>query len=295
MQEWLQCRSDVMNVRYVGDEGEGPPDFLAEFHGVEVAIEVTKMPLNTGWPEEQRVAFEEELQQVVRSVKDNPEAPRWHVLCFADERQPRPPKRNGDWKEQVRDALLRESSGGELQLMSESKRVGEGVVVKYLPAGNDGSLPFVNQGGAYSLMGSASARILEEVHAKAVKVRQSERAQRYSHWWLILDDEVVNVPNMLTTEEWRHIRDAVATSEHIALWSKVILISRYTGDCTAVYERSGQRELGEGLGADAPEHAGRFRARRRYSVTRWEGTWHRGYSQRDMPVLRSWRYTGSTG
>ncbi len=84
------------------------------------------------------------------------------------------------------------------------------------------------------------------MHAKAVKVRQSERAQEYSDWWLILDDEVVIVHRALTAGEWRHIRDAAATSEHLAVWSKVILISGRTGECTPVYERSGQRELDEG-------------------------------------------------
>ena len=245
-QDWLQRRSDVVDVRYVGDLGEGPPDFLAVFHGEEVAIEVTRMPLETGWPEDQRLAFEAELQQVVQSVKDDLEAPRWHVLCEIDERQPRPPRRNGEWKERVREALLSGSAPGRLQLMSECERVGEGVVVEHFPASNDGSLPLANQGGACFVVGSASTRILEEVHAKAVKVRQSERAREYPHWWLILDDDVVIVHGRLTTGEWRDIRGAVASSEHIEVWAKVILISKYTGECTTVYERSVERKLGQG-------------------------------------------------
>lgn len=236
----------MVDIRYVGDLGEGPPDFLAEFHGEEVAIEVTRMPLDSGWPEDQRIAFESELRQVVQSVKDDPEATRWHVLCHIDYRQPRPPKRNGHWKERVREALMSGSAAGKLQLMGESERVGKGVVVKHFPASNDGSLPFANQGGAHLVVGSASTRILEEVHAKAVKVRQSERAQEYSNWWLILDDEVVIVHKVLNEGEWQHIRGAIAASEYIAVWNKVILISIRTGECTAVYERSGQRGLDAG-------------------------------------------------
>lgn len=246
VQEWLHRRPDVVDVRFVGDEGEGPPDFLAQFHGLEIAIEVTRMPLDTGWPEDQRLAFEAELQQVVRSVKDDPEAPRWHVVCRIDHRQPRPPKRNGDWKERVREALLSGNAPGRLQLVAESERVGQGVVVEHFAASNDGSLPFANQGGAHLVVGSASTRILEEMHTKALKVRQSERAHEYSDWWLVLDDEVVIVHGTLTAGEWRHIRDTVAASEHLAVWNKVILISRRTGECTAVYERSGERELDEG-------------------------------------------------
>ena len=59
--DWLRRRPGLVDVRYVGDLGEGPPDFLAEFHGVEVAMEVTNMSLDSGWPEEQCVALEEEL------------------------------------------------------------------------------------------------------------------------------------------------------------------------------------------------------------------------------------------
>ena len=245
VQDWLQRRPDVVDIRYVGDLGEGPPDFLAVFHGEEVAIEVTRMSLDTGWPENQRLAFEAELQRVVQSVKDDPEAPRWHVFCKIDVRQPRPPKRHGEWKKHVREALLSGSAPGSLQLMAEGERIGKGVVVEYSPASNDGSLPFANQLNAYFVVSSASTRILEEVRAKALKVRQSERAQRYPCWWLVLDDDIVIAHEGLTTKEWRDIRDAIASGEYIEVWSKVILISRRSGEYTAVYERSGETELGE--------------------------------------------------
>ena len=234
-QEWLRRQSDLTHV---GDVGEGPPDFLAEFHGVEVAIEVTRLPLGTGMAADRRIAFEAVLQEIVQAVKDDPEAPRWHVLCYVDDKQSRPPR--------LREALLGGSGPGRLQLMAESERVGEGVVVEYWPASNDGSLPFVNQLGAYWVVGTASTRIVEQVCVKAAKVRRSARARAYSDWWLILHDEVVVDPDALDAEEWRGISDAVAASEDIALWSKVILLSRYTGGCTVVYERPGQRGLGEG-------------------------------------------------
>lgn len=243
VQDWLQRRSGVVDVHFVGDVGEGPPDFLADFHGEEVAIEVTKLPLRMGWREDQRLGFQAALRRVVRSVKDDPKAPRLHVLCDIDARQPGPPKPSGDWKERVKDVLLRASGRGELQLMAEGERVGRGVVVKYIPASNDGSLPVANQGGVYLVVGSALTRVLEEVQKKAVKVRRSEHAREYANWWLILDDEVVIDYGGLTVEEWADIRGAVATCEHIPVWSKVILVSRWTGESTAVYERSGEREL----------------------------------------------------
>lgn len=243
VQDWLQGRPDLVDVRFVGDAGPGPPDFVAEFRGQEVAIEVKKMPLGMGWPEKRRRAFQTELQQVVQSVKDDPKAPRLHVLCTTDPRQPEPPKRNGAWKGRLRAALLAATGAGALQLMAEGERVGRGVVVKWLPASNEGSLPLVNHGGGYLVVATAAARIAEEVAAKAVKVQRSERARAYSNWWLILEDEVVLHHAGLSPEEWQPIRDAVAASEDIAVWSKVILVSRWNGDWTAVYERPGEPGL----------------------------------------------------
>ena len=248
VRDWLEQRPDIEDVRYVGDAGEGPPDFLARFHGVEVAIEVTRMPLDDGWSEHRRIAFEKELCRVVQSVKDDPHAPRWHVTCRIDPRQPRPPRRNGDWRERLREALSNGSAPGSLQLMAESERVREGVVVDYFPASNDGSLPAANQLGGYSVVGAGSTRILDEVRAKALKVGRSRRAREHADWWLVLDDDVVIVHGQLDAGEWRQIRDVVAASDRIDAWSKVILVSRRTRECTAVYERAGQPELDEGHG-----------------------------------------------
>ena len=80
VQDWLRRRPDIVDVRYVGDADAGPPNFLAEFHGAEVAIEVTRMLLNMGWPEDRRLGFQAELQWVVRCVMDDPKVPRLHGL-----------------------------------------------------------------------------------------------------------------------------------------------------------------------------------------------------------------------
>ena len=107
------------------------------------------MPLEMGWREDRRLAFQAELQQVAQCVRDDPKAPRLHVLCTVDPGQPQPPKPNGAWKGRVCEALLEATGAGALQLMAEGERVGRGVVVKWLPATNEGSLPWVNQGGGY--------------------------------------------------------------------------------------------------------------------------------------------------
>ena len=245
VEEWLRRRPGLTDVRFVGDQGEGPPDYFARFHGHCVAVEVTKMALESGWPEKYRIAFERELRVVVQSVKDDPRAPRRHVLCSYDPRQPRPPRPNGDWRRRLTTALRSSDRRGKLQLIDEGSRVGSGVVVEYLPAGNDGSLPLVNEVGAYLVVGAASERIAEEVRKKAGKVRTSPSARGFrGQWWLVLDDEVVRFHSELNEDEWRSIREFVgAATGDLVIWNKVVLVSGRSEAWTTVWERPGDREL----------------------------------------------------
>ena len=245
VEQWLRGRPGLTDLRFVGNQGEGPPDYIARFHGRSVAVEVTKMSLESGWPEKYRIAFERELRAVVQSVKEDPRAPRWHVLCSYDPRQPRPPRRNGDWRRRIRTALWNSGSRGKLQLIDESSRVGSGVVVEYLPAGNDGSLPLVNEVGAYLVAGAASERIAEEVRKKAGKVRSSPAARGFrGQWWLVLDDDVVRFHSELNDREWQSIREFVgACKGELAIWSKVVLVSGRSEAWTTIWERPGDQEL----------------------------------------------------
>ena len=238
-QEWLERVAS--DVRYVG-EGEGPPDFVVDFHGNEVAVEVMRMLDGEGWPREQRVAFERELEAVVDSVKNERGAPRWHVHCEYDPSERRPPKPKGEWAERVLNALRRPGAGGEIQLLPDTSRVGRGVVVEYLSASNDGSFSGVNEDTGIFVAGTASARIASCVGQKAQKVRKGTRARSYSRWWLLLEDEVVIVHNALG-DEWSIMEDSVRCCEGIDQWSKVVLLSRYTGESTALYERSSELPL----------------------------------------------------
>ncbi|MYD97198.1 MAG: hypothetical protein F4X98_07405 [Gammaproteobacteria bacterium] len=140
---------------------------------------------------------------------------------------------------------MRASGGGSLQLIEERLRVGDGVVVEYFPAGNDGSLPFVNEDGAYYVVGAASERIAEEVRRKAAKVTSSPSARSFQgQWWLALDDEVVWVHSGLDEREWQSIRESVGVAnEDVGVWSKVVLVSERTGNWTTIWERQGEREL----------------------------------------------------
>ena len=229
------------NVRYVGD-GEGPPDFVVDFRGDEVAVEVMRMLDGVGWPREQRVAFERELEAVVDSVRNERGAPRWHVRCEYDPSERRPPKPRGEWVERVFNELRRPSAGGKIQLLPDTSRVGRGVVVEYLPASNDGGFSGVNEDMGIFVAGTASARIASCVGQKAQKVLKGTRARSYSQWWLLLEDEVVIFHNVLG-EEWSMVEDSVRCCEGIDQWSKVVLLSRYTGESIPLCERSSEPPL----------------------------------------------------
>ena len=115
--KWLELVAS--DVSYIGN-GEGPRDFLVRFNGEEVAVKVTRMLDAEGWLRTRRVAFERELKDVVQSVRNEPRAPRWHVRCNYDPREPRPPSKKGNWVRVVRDKLRKSSVRGEIQLAPEA-------------------------------------------------------------------------------------------------------------------------------------------------------------------------------
>ena len=234
--KWLEAFAS--DVRHVGD-GEGPPDFVVRFGGHEVAVEVMRMLDGEGWPLEQRLAFERVLEAVVESVRNEPSAPRWHVRCEYDPREPKPPKPRDAWIEMVRDSLREPSLGGEIQLAPKASRVGRGVVVEYFPAGNNGSFLGVGEDIGISVVETAKIRIGACVAEKARKVQNGLRAQSFSRWWLVLEEEVVIVHDYLG-DEWSDLENSVRCCEGIDQWNKVVLLSRYTGESTVVYEAPGE-------------------------------------------------------
>lgn len=238
-EDWLA--SVASNVRFVGD-GEGPPDFVVLFDGKEVAVEVTRMLDGEGWPPEQRIAFERNLEAVIQSLKDEPCTPRWHVRCEYDPEEPRPPKPNGKWVGEVRDALRKPGPGGQLQLIPRTARVGRGIRVKYMPAGNNGGFSGVEEDIGIWPGGTASTRIAACVTEKARKVQNGRRAQEYARWWLVLVEEVVHSHAWLG-EEWSNVKDSIQSCGGLDQWNKVVVLSRRTGEYTAVYERPGDQLL----------------------------------------------------
>ena len=174
--DWLRTVSD--HVVYVGD-GEGPPDFVIECGGGEVAVEVTRMLDGDGWPRDKRIGFERALGGVVQSVRDERGTPRWHVFCEYDPREPRPPRPRGPWVEIVREELRTAKHGGRIQLVPDDRRVGRGVVVRYFPAGNDGSFSGVSEDIGLFVAEAALSRISACVAKKTEKVKRGCRAGEF--------------------------------------------------------------------------------------------------------------------
>ena len=237
---WLETIGAI-DVRYVG-AGEGPPDYLLQFGGDEVAVEVTRMLDSRGWPEKQRVAFERALATVVETVAKEKGAPRWHAWCEYDPSMRRPPKAPGEWRPVVEENLRTPGPGGEIQLIPDGSRVGRGVVLGYTPAGNAGSFTGVRQDMGIRVAGTVANRIADVVAIKAQKVRNGARARAFPRWWLVLDEEIVIVHPILG-REWTYVEDHVRFCEGIEQWNKVVLYSRFTGSWRAIHERGGEPAL----------------------------------------------------
>ena len=240
VRSWLETISTT-DVRYVG-EGKGPPDYLVRFGGDEVAVEVTRLLDNRGWPERQRIAFQRTLAAVIEMVSKEKGAPRWHTWCEYDPRTRRPPRATGAWREVVKQCLRTPGPGGTVQLISDGSRVGRGVVLWYTPAGNAGGFARVSEDTGIRPAGTAGDRIANVVAVKAQKVQKGLRAQAFSRWWLVLDEEIVIVHPILG-REWTYVEDHVQFCEGIEQWNKVVVYSRFTGSWRTIHERGGEPAL----------------------------------------------------
>ena len=237
---WLETIG-ATNVRFVG-EGEGPPDYVVRFGGVEVAVEVTRMLDNRGWPEHQRIAFECALAAVIKMVAKEKGAPKWHSWCEYDPSMPRPPKASGAWREVVKESLRTPGPDGAVQLIPDGSRVGRGVVLWYTRAGNAGGFAGVREDMGIRPAGAVADRIVDVVAIKAQKVRNGARAHSFTRWWLVLDEEIVIVHPILG-REWTYVEDHVQFCEGAEQWNKVVLYSRFTGSWRTIHERGGEPAL----------------------------------------------------
>ena len=237
---WLETIG-AADVRYIGG-GVGPPDYLVRFGGEEVAVEVTRVLDDKGWPEHQRIGFERALAAVVEMIAKKKGAPRWHTWCEYDPSMRRPPKPSGAWRKVVKESLRTPGQGGAVQLIPYGSRVGRGIVPGYMPAGNAGGFAGVSKDTGIRPAGTAADRIADVVAIKAQKVQKGLRAQAFSRWWLVLDEEIVFFHPILG-REWTYVEDCVRSCEGVEQWNKVVLYSRFTGSWRTIHEHGGEPAL----------------------------------------------------
>ncbi len=224
--EWLdQIRA---TKKYVGRDGDGPPDWKIQYEGTTIGVEVTLLHNTEGWGRTKETAFERELKRLIKEASKEGDQ-RWHARCEYDPRVPRPPSSNDPtWKERVRDAL-ESAIGGEFQLLPEEDIRRRGVVLTLDPATNEGSFSGVSRDVGSVVVPTLTERIVACVKEKVEKIRKSERACRYRQWWLVFDDEIVIAPihQILSVDERSRIEASVRECSDTVRLSKIVLVSRF--------------------------------------------------------------------
>ena len=229
--EWLtQIRAE--NVQYVGSKDQdGPPDWVIEYEGETVAIEVCLLHNSPGWGKTREVAFERELAKLIEEEESVPgaKARQWHVRCEYDPRVSKSSiRKQQEWKSKARKALRTPGLGGEFQLLSPGSRIGRGVILELTPASSKGSFAGVSVDEGYIVEETLTERIIAETRKKTEKVRNGGRASSYSQWWLVFDDEVLIAPiEVLAASDQARIDTMVQNSIDRKLWSKIIVVSRF--------------------------------------------------------------------
>ena len=64
--EWL-VQVEATDIKYTGDRGP-PPDFVINYGGETIAVEVTLLHDQEGWPRAIEKAVERDLQRVIEEV-----------------------------------------------------------------------------------------------------------------------------------------------------------------------------------------------------------------------------------
>ena len=228
--EWLkQIRAE--NVKYVGSKDQdGPPDWVIEYKGDKVAIEVCLLHDPAGWGKTSEAAFERELAKLIQeeSIREA-KAPQWHVRCEYDPRESKSSiRKQEEWKSKARKALRTSGSGGGFQLLGSGSRIGRGVILELIPASSAGSFAGVSVDRGSIVAETLTERIIAETRKKTEKVLNGERAKSYHRWWLVFDDEVLIAPiEVLAASEQARIATTVQSFADRNLWSKIILVSRF--------------------------------------------------------------------
>ncbi len=231
---WLK-QIGMTEIRFVGrGHGIGPPDFIGEYRGKKIAVEVCLLPNESGWGRRKETAFEKKLEALLRKIESEEKiVPGFHWICEYDERDPLPKKAcferlKGKVRAAVLSARMHEGRYQEFQISPQDEIGGRGITLIVLG--------IAKKKPTFAWWGTDSGQIIEGdevgrrvasvVREKADNVGKSERAKKHDHWWLVLDDEVTYALDILSqgceAALLKHVREA----EGHELWSKIVLLSR---------------------------------------------------------------------
>ena len=229
VEEWLQQVGATEICFSGGSRKEGPPDFIVEYAGEEIAIEVCLLHDRKGWEKTREIAFRKEVEKLIAEESKKTEgAPRWHPRIEYDPRQPESSISDRKWKKNARRALRTSGPGGEFQLLSTDKVRGRGVILELVPTSNEGCFLGVSVDEGCMVGETLAERIVEEIRKKTGRVRNGTRAKRYDRWWLVFDDEILIAPiKVLDVSERARIAAEIRKCSYRGQWSKIVLVSRF--------------------------------------------------------------------
>ena len=233
-------RRPVGKKRKGEKQTQGPPDWLVNYGGETIAVEVTLVRDNKdGWPRDMEMAVEKKLCELVEQASLEHGSPlAWQVVCEYAPELPAEMMGTGTWEQRALGILRRAASAAPIlleELMLPKDRIrdhgwGVGLCVIAGPAAENSGLVQVSNGRGH-LVGTAMVENASAaIELKTKKVRNSrargESSQLYDKWWLVLDDELLMVPD-LQDDEWKGIDSEIRRCPGIDTWSKVVLVSRF--------------------------------------------------------------------
>ena len=258
---WLH-QVGCADIRFVGGGNEdGPPDFIAMYHGKEVAVEATLLRFHADtkdaeeWDHKNETAIRRVAGDIYKQEREKG-CGGWHIDIEFDRLQPFSTMKKGHWKDAFRKALWSES-GGEIQLIHGAKKRGRGVTATLYAASNEGGINNVSDGeGAYllpALVERATAAIREKSTKMLDAKNRGGRAVNYDCRWLALNDEILAVgkeETPLSESEIAAVENGILSEPRARLWGKIVLISRFQ---SARFPQNGL--AGGGGGGDALRQA----------------------------------------
>ena len=215
----------------MGNKGQGPPDYVARYHDDVIAVEARLLPTKAKKALNRNKGIERRVQRIVEELDA-------HRVCEVrfeyDSGLPKKSLEYDAWKDGVREAILSGASG-EFQILPEEKRRnsrGIEITIHRIPNKVHVSVQeSMSERIDDKAMTDSIQNVIDIVREKSVKVQRGGRASHYDTWWLVIDgDLLMERGHLLVPREMEKISSTVRNLDESRQWSKIIVMSRMTGD-----------------------------------------------------------------